>query len=215
MALLALPAMANAQDFAFFNILKDGKATKDEIDKHCAEGEGFVRAFSVAALNLTLSQTHERVRYADRQFTNVNANPGEWTGEVYKALCPGLYTFNLDYIATPKDGATAGDVTVHIHVWRKAENGPRPGDLAAVAEKTGKGRGTGHASVTLALGTGDEIATHALSADDKPRHFERIQLTGYRVHHIGKLAADFDTAAWEADRAEAEKYKAAPMGAKR
>jgi len=210
---LALPTAVNAEDFAFFNLLKDGKASKADVAAHCASPDGGVRAFSVASLGLTLSEPHERVRYKDRQFTNVNANPGEWNGEVYKPLCPGLYSFTLDYIAAAKDGATAGDVTVHIHVWRKAASGARPGELAAVAEKTGApGRGTGHAAVTLALGTGDEISTHTLSADGKPRYFERIQLTGYRVQHMPELAADFDTAWWDADRAEGEKYRAAPMG---
>ena len=64
----------------------------------------------------------------------------------------------------------------------------------------------------LALGTGDEISTHSLSADNKPRHFERIQLTSHRVMHIPELATDFDLTLWEADRAESEKVRSAPMG---
>jgi hypothetical protein len=213
LAAAAGPKAAHAEDFAFFNLIKDGKVGKDDVAKHCASPDGGVRAMATASLDLTLTENHERVRYKDRQFTNVNANPGEWNGEVYKPLCPGLYAFTLDYITGPKDGATTGDVTVHIHVWRKSKGGPRPGELAAVAEKTGAGaRGTGHATVTLALGTGDEIATHSLSADGKPRHFERIQLNVHRVQHMPELAADFDTAAWEADRAESDKVRAAPMG---
>jgi hypothetical protein len=204
---------AQAEDFAFFNLLKDGAATKEQVAQHCGSLDGGVRAFSVASLNLKLSGTHERVRYKDRQFTNVNANPGEWNGEVYKVLCPGLYNIAVDYISDAKDGATAGDITVHIHVWHKAKGGQRPGELAAVAEKTGpNARGTGHASVTLALATGDEVATHSLSADAKPRFFERIQLTAHRVAHMPELAAAFDTKAWEAERAESDKYRAAAMG---
>jgi hypothetical protein len=205
---LALTGAPGAEDFAFFNLIKDGK-----VAKHCASADGNVRAFSVASLNLTLTETHERVRYADRQFANVNASPGEWNGEVYKTLCPGLYTVSVDYITAAKAGATEGDVTVHIHVWRKAQGGPRPGELAAVAEKTGPGaRGTGHATATLVLGTGDEISTHSLSADGKPRHFERIQLNAFRVHNMPELAADFDLAAWEADRVESDKVRTAGMG---
>ncbi|MSO99254.1 MAG: hypothetical protein EXR11_13735 [Rhodospirillaceae bacterium] len=210
---MAITSAAMAEDFAFFNILKEGKATKAEVATHCGTPDALVRSFSSASLNLTLSENHERVRYKDRQFTNVNANPGEWNGEVYKVLCPGLYNINLDYITGAKDGATSGDVTVHIHVWRKAKGGARPGELAAVAEKTGStARGTGNAAVTLALSTGDEIATHSLSTDAKPRHFERIQLTTHRVMHMPELAADFDTALWEADRAESDKIRFAPMG---
>jgi hypothetical protein len=204
---------AQAEDFAFFNLLRDGAATKDQVAQHCGGLDGGVRAFSVASLNLKLSEVHERVRYKDRQFTNVNANPGEWNGEVYKVLCPGLYNISLDYITDAKDGATDGDVTVHIHVWHKGETASRPGDLAAVAEKTGpNARGTGHASVTLALATGDEVATHSLSADGKPRFFERIQLSAYRVAHMPELAEAFDTKAWEAERAESDKYRSATMG---
>jgi hypothetical protein len=211
--ILTATGFAQAEDFAFFNLLKDGKASKDVVAQHCGSLDGGVRAFSVASLNLTLAQTHERVRYKDRQFTNVNANPGEWNGEVYKVLCPGLYSINLDYITGAAADATTGDVTVHIHVWHKANGGPRPGELAAVAEKTGPtARGTGHAAVTLALGTGDEIATHSLSADGKPRFFERIQLNAHRAAHMPELAADFDTRQWEADRAESDKVRAAPMG---
>lgn len=207
------PGLAMAEEFAFFNILKDGKATKEQVARHCAAPDGVVRAFSVASLNLTLKEFHERVRYKDRQFTNINASPGEWNGEVYKVMCPGLYNINLDYITGQSEGATDGDVTVHIHVWRSATGGARPGDLAAVAEKTGPtARGTGHAAVILALGTGDEISTHSLSADNKPRHFERIQLTSHRVMHIPELATDFDLTLWEADRAESEKVRSAPMG---
>jgi hypothetical protein len=210
---LAVMSAAGAEDFAFFNLIKDGKVSKDDVAKHCASPDGGVRAMAVASLNLTLAEPHERVRYKDRQFTNINANPGEWNGEVYKPLCPGLYTVSVDYITAAGDGATAGDVTVHLHAWRKVKGGPRPGELVAVAEKTGANpRGTGHATVTLALGTGDEIATHSLSADGKPRRFERIQLNVHRVQHMPELAADFDTALWEADRVESDNVRSAPMG---
>lgn len=197
--------LAAARDFAFFDILKDGKAEKDLIGKHCGEADGFVRAFSGVSLNLAQKDQGQRVAYKDMQFTNINANPGEWSTQVYKSLCPGLYTFTLDYTAAPKDGATAGDVAVQVYVWRKAGKTPRPGDVVAVADKAGKGRGTGHAAATIAMNTGDELSTFAVSADGKPRFFERIQLNGYRVQHMPLLAADFDTVWWEADRAEADK----------
>jgi hypothetical protein len=210
--LLAASPPAAAEDFAFFKLLKDGKASKEAVARHCAGPDGGVRAVAAASLNLTLAETHERVRYLDRQLTNVNANPGEWTGEIYKPLCPGLYALSVDFITAGGEGVTDGEVTVHIHVWRKAEGGPRPGALAAVAVKAGPGaRGSGHAAVVLALATGDEIATHSLSADGKPRRFERIQFSAYRVQHMPELAADFDRTAWEADQAEAAKVRFAAM----
>jgi hypothetical protein len=207
-AMLVAGGPAVAKDFAFFEILKDGKATKAQIAEHCNGDDGRVRAFSAASLDLTLTATPaERVRYKDQQVTNVNANPGEWSGEVYKPLCPGLYTFTLSYTAAAKNGGTAGDIQVQVYLWRAGGTLARPGELVAVADKTGGPRGTGHAAITLAVGTGDEIATHARSADGKPRHFERIQITGYRVQHMPELAADFDTAAWEAARAETDQLR--------
>ncbi|MBL8642455.1 MAG: hypothetical protein JNK21_00870 [Rhodospirillaceae bacterium] len=211
--LAALAGMAEARDFAFFNILKDGKADKEAIGKHCGEADGWVRAFTAASLNLTQKEAGQRVVYKDKQFTNVNANPGEWSTAVYKALCPGLYTFTLDYTAAPKDGTTNSDVAVQMYVWRKTGSTPRPGDLIAVADKAGKGRGTGHASATITMNTGDELSTFGVSADGKSRFFERIQLNGYRVHHMPQLAADFDSVWWEADRAEADKMKTLPPAA--
>ncbi|MBL8631279.1 MAG: hypothetical protein JNM81_16715 [Rhodospirillaceae bacterium] len=212
--MVAFTGAAAARDFAFFDILKDGKADKAAIGKHCGEADGWVRAFTAASVNLAQTTQGQRVAYKDKQYTNVNANPGEWSTQVYKALCPGLYSFTLDYTAAPKDKATSGDVAVQIYVWRKAGTTPRPGELIAVADKTGKGRGTGHASSTITMNTGDEVSTFATSADGKPRFFERIQLNGYRVHHMPQLAADFDNAWWETDRAEADKVLALPVVAK-
>jgi hypothetical protein len=216
-ALCLAPPASRAEEFAFFSLIKDGKVAKDEIARHCESTDGRVRALSTASLNLTLAKNHERVKYGDRQFTNVNFSPGEWTGEVYKAICPGLYSVSVDFIATDKDGATAADVTAHIHIWRRGvvdkEGKPqgRPGDLAGVAFKAGPApRGTGHASALLALGTGDEISTHSLSSDGKPRHFERIELNVHRVQPMPDLARDYVAAEWEADRAESEKVRFAP-----
>lgn len=198
----AVAGTAAARDFAFFDILVDGKANKEAIGKHCGEPDGFVRAMSAAALNSTQKESGARLVYKDKQLANVNANPGEWTTEVYKTLCPGLYSVTLDYTAAPKTGASGGDVAVQLYVWRKTGKAARPGELVAVADKTGKGRGTGHAAVTLTMGTGDEISTYAVAADGKPAHFERAQISAYRVQHMPQLAIDFDSAWWEGDRAE-------------
>lgn len=218
-AFCTAPLAVHSEDFAFFKLVKDGRVAKEEIAKHCESADGRVRALSTAALNLRLEQNHERVKYGDRIFTNVNFSPGEWTGEVYKAICPGLYSVSLDFIADTKDGASGDDITVHIHVWHKDATTPegkpvgRPGELAGVAFKAGPTpRGTGHASALLALGTGDEIATHTLSGDGKPRHFERIELNIHRVQPLPDLARDYVAKEWDADRAEAEKVRFAAAG---
>ena len=98
------------------------------------------------------------------------------------------------------------DVAVKVMLWRKEAGGLRPGTVVGIAEKTGAAaRGTGHINVMLRLGSGDEVSTFSASADGKPRYFERIALTGYLASAIDKLAADFDTTVWEAERAEADK----------
>ena len=218
-ALCAAPLAVHGEDFAFFNLIKDGRVGKADIAKHCESADGRVRGLSTAALNLRLELNHERVKYGDRVFTNVNFSPGEWTGEVYKVICPGLYSVSLDFIADDKDGASADDITVHIHVLHKGALTPdgkpvgRPGELAGVAFKPGPApRGTGHATALLALGTGDEVSTHTLSGDGKPRHFERIELNIHRVQPLPELARDYVAKEWDADRAESEKVRFAAAG---
>lgn len=220
LALAAIPFTATAEDFAFFNLIKDGKVPAAAVAKHCETPDGRVRALSTASLNLTLDKFHERVPYKDRQYTNVNFSPGEWTGQVYKAICPGLYQVSVDFIATNADGATDGDVTVHIHLWRKAplkegqETQSRPGELAGVAFKAGpSAKGTGHASAVVVLGTGDEISTHSLTAPNTKRHFERIEINVHRIQAMPEHARDYVEAEWEADRLAAEKVRFAEMPA--
>ncbi len=207
LALCAIAASAAAKDFAFFEILKDGKASKAEIAQHCRTEDARVRIVSYASTAVTHSAARDRVRYKDAQgVASSNANPGEWSGEVYKALCPGLYSFSVDYTTGVAKGATAGDVSVKLMLWRKEAGGPRPGTIVGAAEKTGTAaRGTGHINVMLRLGSGDEVSTFSASADGKPRYFERIALTGYLASPIDKLATDFDNAIWEAERTEADK----------
>jgi hypothetical protein len=218
LALGLFPAAAGTEEFAFFNLIRDGKVSAAEVAKHCETPDGRVRALSTASLNLALDKFHERVPYKDRQYTNVNFSPGEWTGEVYKAICPGLYQVSVDFIATNAEGATDGDITVHIHLWRKAplkegqETQARPGELAGVAFKAGPAaKGTGHASATVVLATGDEISTHSLSAPNSTRRFERIALNIHRLQPMPELARDYVAAEWEADRADAEAVRFAAM----
>ncbi|MBM3513577.1 MAG: hypothetical protein FJX59_07650 [Alphaproteobacteria bacterium] len=219
-ALIAYPEAVWAEDFAFFKLIKNGKVAAATVAKHCETPDGRVRALSTASLNLTLEKFHERVPYKDRQYTNVNFSPGEWNGQVYKAICPGLYQISVDFIATDADGATDSDVTVHIHLWRKAplkegqETQARPGELAGVAFKAGPAaKGAGHASAIVVLGTGDEISTHSLTAPNTKRNFERIELNIHRIQAMAEHARDYVEAEWEADRLAAEKVRFAEMPA--
>lgn len=187
-------------DFAFFGLIEDGKVSAEKIAAYC---EGLPRAFSVETRDLVHTQPHQRVEFSGRNITNVNANPGVWNGSLFKPICPGLYAFNVDFMSSAEDGATDGDVIVHLHVWHRGGR-DRPGELTAMAVKpAGLARGVGHASTAVTIASGDEFSLFTLSPGAEKRHFERIQLTAYRVTHMPDLARDFDLDLWEQERTDA------------
>lgn len=217
MLLLGLSPSAYAQttdddeaDFEFFGLIdENGRVPATTVAEHC---EGSPRALSVETRNVVHDTPHQRVWFTGRQITNVNANPGEWNGALYKPLCPGLYVFNVDYTATSEDGATDGEIIVHLHTWHRGGRG-RPGELAALAIKApDQKRGVGHASVVVEMATGDEFSLFTLSPDADKRHFDRIQLTAYRLNHVTDLARDFDTTLWDQERADADAVPGAMPG---
>jgi hypothetical protein len=188
-------------DFVFFNLIEDGKVSRDKVAAHCA---GSPRALSVEVRDVIHTNPHQRVAFTGRQITNVNASPGEWTGALYKPLCPGLYTFTVDFMSSAEDGATDGEVIVHLHTWHKGGR-ERPGELAALAVKpAGQERGVGHASVVVEMASGDEFSLFTLSPGADKRRFERLQLNAFLLHDMPKLARDFDTKVWDEERAAAE-----------
>lgn len=203
----ANPAWAQADaeeepDFVFFSLIdENGHVPADVVAEHCANSP---RALSVETRDLLHTTPHQRVWFSGRQITNVNANPGEWTGALYKPLCPGLYSFSVDYMTSAEDGATDGEVVVHLHTWHRGGRS-RPGELAALAVKPpGQERGVGHASVVVEMATGDEFSLFTLSPGAEKRRFERLQLTAYRVAHIAELARPFDSKVWDQERADSD-----------
>lgn len=187
-------------DFSFFELIEEGKVSAEKIAAYC---EGLPRAFSVETRDLVHTRPHQRVAFSGRNISNVNANPGVWNGSLYKPICPGLYAFNVDFISSAEDGATEGDVIVHLHVWHRGGR-ERPGELTAMALKpAGLKRGVGHASTAVKLASGDEFSLFTLSPGAEKRRFERIQLTAYRVTHMADLARDFELDVWEQERADA------------
>jgi hypothetical protein len=197
-----LAAQEDEPDLAFFGLIdENGQVAADKVAEHC---DGSPRALSVETRDLVHTEPHQRVTFTGRQITNVNANPGEWNGAAYKPLCPGLYSFAVDYTTSAEDGATDGEIIVHLHSWHRGGRG-RPGELAAMAVKApGQERGVGHASVIVEMASGDEFSLFTLSPGAKKRRFERIQLTAYLVHHIPGLARGFDAALWDEERADAD-----------
>jgi len=192
----------NQGDFSFFELMDDyGRITPEQINNHC---ESSPRALSVETRDLVHTEPHQRVWFTGRQITNVNANPGEWNGALYKPLCPGLYSFSVSYETSIDNSGTDGEVTVHLHAWSK-EGQERPGALTALAIKTsGQKQGAGHASVVLEMATGDEFSLFTLAEDNALRHFKRLQLTAYRVQHLSDLARTFDMEVWDQERYEAD-----------
>ncbi len=203
-ALISGPTLAqdDEPDFVFFGLMDEyGRVPADKVADHCA---GSPRAFSVETRDLVHTEPHQRVWFTGRQITNVNANPGEWNGALYKPLCPGIYSFSVNYETSVDNGGTDGEVTVHLHAWHKGGR-DRPGELTALAIKaSGQDQGVGHANVVVEMATGDEFSLFTLAEDNAPRHFKRLQLTAYRVNHVHDLARDFDTKIWDEERATAD-----------
>ncbi len=188
---------ARNEDFIFFDLIVDGKVPKEKIVTHCA---GRPTGFSVVAENQSHDQDMAMVQYSATQVANINASPGEWTGAVYKPLCPGQYTFTIDYIASDDDGANAKAVSVEL--YQRKRNGDRPGQLVAIAALTDARKGgAGHATVMLEMATGDELYTYSRAEGNAKRHFIRVQLSGYKVNDMPDIAADWDNEAWDAELA--------------
>ena len=203
--LIAGPSLAQSDDepdFVFFGLMDEyGRVPADKVADHCA---GSPRALSVETRDLVHTKPHQRVWFTGRQITNVNANPGEWNGALYKPPCPGIYSFSVNYETGVEHDGTDGEVTVHLHAWHK-EGRARPGELTALATKaSGQDNGVGHANVVVEMATGDEFSLFTLAEDNAPRHFKRLQLTAYRVNHVADLARDFDTKNWDEERAAAD-----------
>ena len=199
------PSLAQSNDepdFVFFGLMDEyGRVPADKVADHCA---GSPRALSVETRDLVHTEPHQRVWFTGRQITNVNANPGEWHGALYKPLCPGLYSFSVNYETGVEHGGTDGEVIVHLHAWHKGGR-DRPGELTALAIKaSGQDKGVGHANVVVEMASGDEFSLFTLAENNAPRHFKRMQLTAYRVNHVADLARDFDTKIWDEERAAAD-----------
>jgi len=201
-------------DFAqFFKLIVDGKISHEKMSKRCAAQN---IGFTFAGENLEHTGGSTRVVYnVSRENTSVdgrtlrakhwNASFGEWTGAVFKPLCPGLYAIAVDFSTADGDGVTTEDVVVHIYLKRAADD--RPGRLIATAVKSGVGaRGSGHATVSLPLRSGDEISTWSEApGSNQTRILRRVTLTAYKIVHLEDLIAEIDMDAFTADVVQLKK----------
>ena len=200
------------EDFAqFFGLIVDGKITAEKMNKRCAKE---VVGFTFAGKDLIHDGDLARVEYNETglkasvdgrtlRSRHFNATFGEWTGAVFKPLCPGLWVISVDFSTAPNtvddDQDAADDVLMHLYVRRGDEE--RPGTSVLQARTAGEGqRGNGHMTIALPLHTGDEVSTYseAIGASQK-RVLERVTFTGYKTGHLEKYVKEFDVDAWNAE----------------
>ena len=193
-------------DFAqFFSLVVDGKISKEKMAERCADQQ---IGFTFAGQDVRHDDGMQRVFYnVSRENTSVdgrtlrakhfNASFGEWTGSVFKALCPGLYSIAVDFSTSKLDGSDVAD-EVLLHVYLKRADMERPGRQVATAVKSGSGpRGSGHATLALPLRSGDEISTYSEAmGPDMARNLSSVTLTAYKVVHLEDFVSEVDMDAW-------------------
>ena len=201
-------------DFAqFFELIVDGKISHEKMSKRCAAQS---IGFTFAGETLEHTGGPRRVVYnVSRENTSVdgrtlrakhsNASFGEWTGAVFKPLCPGLYAITVDFSTADGDEVTTEEVLVHIYLKRTDDD--RPGRRIATAIKSGIGtRGSGHATVSLPLRSGDEISTWSEAlGSNQTRILRQVTLTAYKIVHLEDLVMEIDMDAFTADIVQLKK----------
>jgi hypothetical protein len=195
-------------DFAqFFSLIEGGKISQEKMSKRCTDQS---IGFTFAGKDIRHKGKQQRIYYnVSRENTSVdgrtlrakhsNASFGEWTGAVFKPLCPGLYSLSVDFSAANAGNDKAGDVHVHIYLKRSGES--RPGQKIVTATKNAAGRrGNGHATLALTLNSGDEISTWSEGTGEDPmRILESVTLTAYKIVHLDNLVKEIDMDAWTKD----------------
>jgi hypothetical protein len=213
---------ANAQSFAdeeftdddfaqFFGLIVDGKITREKMNQRCAKE---IVGFTFAGKDLVHDGDLARVDYNETglkasvdgrtlRSRHFNATFGEWTGAVFKPLCPGMWVISVDFSTAPDpadaEEKMADDVRLHLYVRRGKED--RPGTSIMQASTAGEGlRGNGHLTIALPLHTGDEVSTYSAAIGSaQKRVLERVTFTAYKTGHLEKYVKEFDVDAWNAD----------------
>ncbi|MBM4197782.1 MAG: hypothetical protein FJ197_11960 [Gammaproteobacteria bacterium] len=197
------------EDFAqFFGLIVDGRITRDKMATRCARE---VVGFTFAGADLSHDGGLKRIDYNQtRQARSVdgralrsrhfNVSLGEWSGAVYKPLCPGLYALSVDFVTADAGRGGATDTSVHVYLRRKGE--ARPGTRIVTALKPGKQPGAGHASLVLPLRTFDEISTWSEGADGRRRLIRQVTFTAHKVDHLEKYVEELDVDAFNRELLE-------------
>jgi len=189
----------------FFGLLKEGKISADKMVEFCVDEQ---LGFTFTGTNLEHDGEHQRIDYNTtalnmtvdgRPFRSVYRAPsfGEWTREVFKPLCPGLYSFTVNFEATLPRGHKAEELSVQIYMQREGDT--RPGLLLIEAHPAGSAKfAAGQTTVVVPMASGDEISTWTQMRDDKSkRTLLSVSISGYKIAHLPELVKPFDMDAWD------------------
>jgi len=194
------------EDFQhFFGLLEDGKVSAEKMVEFCAdeqlgftltgadlmhEGERQRIDYNVTALEMTVDGRPFRSQYRAPSF-------GEWTREVFKPLCPGLYSITVHFEADLPRGQKPENLSVQIYMQREGD--VRPGLLVAEGHPAGTRKfAAGQTSVVVPMASGDEISTWTQLLDDEgERTLSRVSINIYKIAHLPELVKPFDMKAWE------------------
>ena len=193
-------------DFAqFFSLIVDGKISRENMSERCADQQ---IGFTFVGRDVRHDGDMQRVFYnVSREDTSVdgrtlrakhfNASFGEWTGSVFKPLCPGIYSIAVDFSTADVDGVDVAS-EVLLHVYLKRAGMERPGQRIVTAVKSGSGpRGSGHATLALPLRSADEISTYSEAiGPDTARNLSSVSLTAYKVVHLEDYVAEVNMDEW-------------------
>lgn len=203
------------EDFAqFFGLIEEGKISQEKMNARCAKE---IVGFTFAGKDIVHERALERVNYNETGMNgsvdgralrsrHFNATFGEWTGAVFKPLCPGMWVISMDFAALDSGPAAvdsaqsdgwAEAVRVLLYIRRAGEQ--RPG--TSVVHSAGiKGGGSGHLTIALPLHTGDEVSTYSEAVGEgSKRGLEQITFTAYKIGHLQKYVKEFDVDAWNAE----------------
>jgi hypothetical protein len=194
------------EDFQhFFGLLEDGKISAEKMVEFCADehvGFTFTGAnlqhegdkqridYNVTALDMTVDGRPFRSQYRAPSF-------GEWTREVFKPICPGLYSFTVNFETSLPRGQKPQDMSVQIYMQREGDT--RPGLMLIEAHPAGTRKfATGQATVVVPMASGDEISTWTVMSDGaSSRTLSSVSFSGYKIAHLPELVKPFDMKAWD------------------
>jgi hypothetical protein len=192
------------EDFAqFFGLIVDGKIAREKMSTRCAkeivgftfEGRDLLHEDGLVRIDYNQTKQARSVDGRALRSKHFNTSLGEWSGAVYKPLCPGLYAIAVDFATGDAGRGAAEDVWVHLYLRRRAE--ARPGTRIVSGLKTGRGAaGSGHLTLSLPLRTGDEVSTWSEGADGKKRLLRQITFTAWKMGHLEKYVEELDVEAF-------------------